>query len=569
MFTRSVPPPCEAGAGSQPEPAPRTALDRPRGVALYGSASAVPVRSSGGLWNASEQGNDRFTRRGLITHVTTTKATVTPGRVLARNTIWNAAGQVLPVLVALVTIPILVRGLGVDRFGVLALSWMVVGYFGFLDFGLGRALTKLVAQDLGRGDTTGIPPLVWTALAMMTALGVLGTAISAALTPWLVGRVLSIPPALMAETRVAFYLLALSIPFVMIVAGLRGLLEAHQRFGLVNALRVPLGIFNFVGPAVTLYWSHRIDGIVAVLVVGRVAAALIHFWLCRKVVPSLRGRPEMRASLVLPLVRFGGWMTVSNVISPLMVYFDRFLIGAQIAMSAVAFYVTPYELVTKLSMVPSALVGVLFPAFSSAVAVSPERAALLLDRGIRYVYIVLFPAIVGVVTLASPGLELWLGADFAAQSTRVLQWLAAGVFVNSLAQVPFAFLQGAGRPDLTAKLHFAELPVYLILLWWAVPRFGIVGAAVVWSGRVAIDGILIFAMARELVRGRFNVLHLSISVGCALAVFLLGSLLGGPVSRGVFLTAILGMFLPVSWRFILAEDERAVARAGVRALFRT
>jgi O-antigen/teichoic acid export membrane protein len=370
----------------------------------------------------------------------------------------------------------------------------------------------------------------------------------------------------MGETRAAFYLLALSIPFVMVVAGLRGLLEAHQRFGIVNALRVPLFTFNFLGPAVTLLWSARLDVIIAVLVAGRVVAAWIHFHFCRKVVPSLRGRPSFRRSLVGPLVQFGGWMTVSNVIGPLMVYFDRFLIGGRISMSAVAFYVTPYEMVTKLSMVPQALTGVLFPAFSSTAGAARDRAAALLDKGVRYVYLALFPATIAIVTLAQPGLEIWLGADFASQSTRVLQWLAAGVFVNGLAQVPFTFLQGAGRPDLTAKLHFAELPVYVLLLWWAVQRFGIVGAAVVWAGRVLLDAAVIFARARELVKGRSGIGSLCVGVGASLVVFLAGSLLAGNSARVAFLIMVLGAFLPVAWRLVLGEEDRARVLTLVRTV---
>ena len=82
------------------------------------------------------------------------------GRKLAKNTLWNLLGQGVPLLVALLTIPHLIQGLGIDRFGVLSLAWMVIGYFSLFDMGLGRALTKLVAEKLGTGQTQDIPPLV-------------------------------------------------------------------------------------------------------------------------------------------------------------------------------------------------------------------------------------------------------------------------------------------------------------------------------------------------------------------------------------------------------------------------
>ena len=63
---------------------------------------------------------------------------------------------------------------------------------------------------------------------------------------------LKIPSALQRETLHGFYLLGLSVPVVILSAGLRGLLEAHQRFDLVTALRIPTGVFTFAG---VLYWS--------------------------------------------------------------------------------------------------------------------------------------------------------------------------------------------------------------------------------------------------------------------------------------------------------------------------
>jgi len=76
---------------------------------------------------------------------------LTSGRRLARNVLWNLLGTGAPLLVALFAIPLLIEGLGTERFGVLLIAWMVVGYFSLFDMGLGRALTKLVAEKLGKG----------------------------------------------------------------------------------------------------------------------------------------------------------------------------------------------------------------------------------------------------------------------------------------------------------------------------------------------------------------------------------------------------------------------------------
>ena len=358
-------------------------------------------------------------------------------------------------IVAVFSIPILMHALGRDRFGVLALAWAVIGYANLFDLGLGRALTQLVAKKLGAGEESEVPTLVWTSLILMLVLGLVGALAAVLLSPWLVHRALNVPVALQPETLRAFYLLGLSVPVVISTAALRGLLEAHQRFGLINALRIPMGVYSFASPLLVLPFSRSLFPVVAVLVGGRVIGWAAHLWLCLRVVPELSDRIAWRGAAAGPLLRFGGWMTVSNVVSPLMVTLDRFLIGALLSVSAVAYYATPYEVVTKLLIIPGALVGVMFPAFSASFEHDRSRTAVLYSRCVKYVFLVLFPVVLVTVGLAQFGLKLWLGADFAEHSFRVLQWLAVGVLFNSVAQVPFALVQGAGRPDLTAKLHVA------------------------------------------------------------------------------------------------------------------
>ena len=281
---------------------------------------------------------------------------LTSGRILARNTIWNLVGQGAPLLVALFAIPLLIKGLGTARFGVLTLAWAVVGYFSLFDLGLGRALIKLVAEKLGAEQTEDILRLIWTALALMGMLGITGALVAASISPWLVHDILKIPQALQDETLSAFYLLALSIPVVISAIGLRGILEAHQRFDLANMVRIPLGIFTFLGPLIVLPFSNNLFPVVAVLVAVRFLAWGVNLFLCLRLVPVLRHNSKPQRTMIWPLISFGSWMTGTNIVGPLMLYMDRFLIGALISVTAVAYYATPYEVVTKLLLISGALV---------------------------------------------------------------------------------------------------------------------------------------------------------------------------------------------------------------------
>ena len=147
------------------------------------------------------------------------QSSLTGGRLLARNTVWNLAGMLLPTLAGVVAIPRLVHSLGVDCFGLLSLAWIIVGYFSLFDMGMGRALTKLIADKLGANEERSIPPLVWTSLLLLLLLGVTAAAVLLSISPWLLHHVLKIPSALQPESLQSFEWLAASIPIVTVTSG--------------------------------------------------------------------------------------------------------------------------------------------------------------------------------------------------------------------------------------------------------------------------------------------------------------------------------------------------------------
>ncbi len=484
---------------------------------------------------------------------------LTSGRLLARNTIWNLLGLLTPMAVGIVTIPPLVRELGVARFGVLSLAWIVIGYFGLFDLGIGRALTKLVADKLAANEDRSIPALAWTSLLLMFVLGSIGGGVMASISPWLVHRALKVSPELARETLWAFDLLAISIPLVTVTSGLRGILEAQQRFRILNLIRIPMSVFSFVGPLLALPFSHSLVPVICVLVVGRLIGGVAHLFACFDAMPALRTDFVLQPSVVMPVVKFGGWMTVSNIIGPIMVYMDRFLIGALLSVGTIAYYTAPFDMLARLWVIPGALVSVLFPAFAVTLVQDPARTGLLMRRGTKYAFLAIFPVVLVISTLAPEGLRLWLGEAFARNGSSVLRWLAAGVFVNCLAQAPFVLVQSTGRADITAKLHLAELPFYLVAVWFLTQRLGIEGTAIAWVGRNMVDALLICLLAHRLLPGKSRFLPtLGGAILVGLLLLYLGTLPDAMTARVEFLAVALLGFGLVGWLLMLGPDERAI-----------
>jgi O-antigen/teichoic acid export membrane protein len=243
-----------------------------------------------------------------------------------------------------------------------------------------------------------------------------------------------------------------------------------------------------------------------------------------------------------------------------MVILDRFVIAALLSVAAVAYYATPFDLLAKLWLVPAALLGVMFPAFSMTFVQDRSRTAVLYGRSVKLLLLILFPVILFIIVMAKNGLRVWLGPEFAEHSTRVLQWLAAGMFINCLAQVPFALVQGVGRPDLTAKLHLIELPGYLLALWWLSRTHGIEGAAIAWTARVFIDAFALFAMSKRfLPHGTHLSPQTSIVLISSLAVLTLAAQVQDLIFKGIFLLLAILVFVLATWFVVFSPEERGMA----------
>lgn len=491
----------------------------------------------------------------------------TRGAVLGRSVAFNIAGSALPGIVALIAVPVLVKYLGADRFGVMALAWTALGYFSFFDLGIGRAVTHAIADRLGDGRDEEIGSVIWTSLAATIPVGIVGGVLLYILAPALV-QLLQLAPALQGEAVTSFRVLAFAVPFATASGALRGALEAHQYFGLVNALRAPLGLITFAGPLLTLPFSRSLVPAMVVLSAGRAILALAHYAAVARSIRSLQPRGFSRA-IAADLVRVGGWLQVSYIVSPLMATLDRFVVGGVLGASFVAYYVAPQELVTKLWTLNLAVLPVFFSAVATTSTRDPERTTLLFDRVLRVTLTLLFLPTLVLVGLAPDILRIWLGATFEAQSTVVMQLIAIAVFLNCLGQGAQTLIQGLGRPDLTAKYHLVELPFYALALWWLLPRYGLVGAAIAWSARTILDTVALMITCPLLLDGSRRVVW-RIGAWMAITGVALGvaALAATTELRLPIVALAVPVWIYVCWRMLITPEERALPLRSLIAALR-
>jgi len=407
---------------------------------------------------------------------------------VGRNTIINVGGSFAQLAVAFVVTPLYLHRIGADRYGILAIVWIFIGYFGLFDLGLGQATTALVAKLRRPAHRSS---LFWTALTINGGLGLIGGALVFA-----AGSVFfphaKMPPELLPEVTAALPWLAGSVLVAVISSVIGGSVAGRELFfalstcsfvGMTAFLVVPLLVAFAFGPDLRL--------LIPAAILSRIAGTIPLAFVAWRFVPL--GAPRFERRWLRPLFSFGGWATVSNVAIQVVGSLDRLVIVAISGTAAVTYYTVPFNLASRILVIPGAVLSATFPRFSKLRGDETDELA---RRALLAMSTVMTPLVVlGIVGMKFFLLH-WLGPSLANASAPAGQAILAGAWVNGMSYIPYARLSGKRRVDIVARLHLAELVPSVAVVALFLHLWGVYGGAWAVTLRSVIDTGLMFALSR-------------------------------------------------------------------------
>ena len=424
-------------------------------------------------------------------------------RKLLLNSGINLLGSGIPIILTILAIPLLIKALGMEQFGLLSLSWAIIGYLSLLDLGLGRALSQQTATN--QDNQAQVTQIFWDTHTFIAGIGALSSLIIVITIGWYFHRVTSTSHSDSALEQV-FWASALMIFPSLLINSLSYFLIALEKFILLNTLKLFLSSANIIAPVLIcqlLFQANHFEYIMQSLLWIRWIFAIIFFITCLYSASYLLKIKSWEFHYPVKLIKLGGWMTVTNIIGPIMTYFDRFFIASLISPSAVGGYSIAYELSSKLNIISSALSTALAPFFAKQKNQSIS-ATQTFFFSIIVITSIFIPLLWSINTYGDLLLRWWLQQDEVKVIYQITQWLALGFFFNAIALIFYTHLQFMERPDITAKIHLIELPCYLGLLVMLLMHQGVIGAAIAWTVRAVIDMLLLLIYSLRINRNHMK-----------------------------------------------------------------
>ncbi|MFH1258744.1 MAG: flippase [Elusimicrobiota bacterium] len=410
---------------------------------------------------------------------------------IIRNILWNFAGQGWMLLIAFFSTPFIVHHLNVNLYGVYTLSGIVVGYFGFLQLGLGSASVKYISQYLVRREEEKIRKVFWSCIYVYLFMGLLGTVLIAFSAKILVEKLFNIPADL--ESIAIFTLRISSIGFLisMLSAAIWGVIRALERFDILNRIGVLMGTCQIGLTVLLLILGLSLKEII----VSNLIVQIINVYICwifvKRLLPFLI-KPAWNFNTLIQLLKYGGFVTISGVANPILINIEKVFLTMFRPIANLTYYSVPYSLMGSISIIPAAFSGVLFPAYSRFHSSDEKHINKDLHyRGTLFIFFLYFFPAIFFIIFGQSFLNLWIGTDFAQRSAKILIILVFAGLINAVSSPSITILQGIGKPQIPAIFHVIETVLYLPTAYFLIYKYGGVGAAFAWFLRVLLDTILL------------------------------------------------------------------------------
>lgn len=358
---------------------------------------------------------------------------------------------------------------GAEALGIVSLMMMMLGVFGVVfNFGLNQSMIKHISGFLGGGKDVRI--VYSTGFRLVTFFALLGSGVLFVFSEYLALEVFNSAVAVFP-----FQLTAVALFFNLIQLFFRSCSKGHQRMENPAIANVTEKASKLVMAVLLVYLGFGVFGPVYSIVLSIVVGSVVSYVLFTRVDRfAFFGFDKKIAKMLL---KFGVPVAVAGMSGMVLGWVDSFFVGVLMNVENVGFYSAAVSLYTFLGSLVGGFSGALFPSFSEIKArkeVKMLRAVL--NRSLRYVFYLMFPASIGLFMLAEPVIRIIFGSEFY-PAILPLQILVFGSLFLALSKVCTSFITGTGYPKTYTKYMVLSGVLNTILNVVLIPVYGLLGAA--------------------------------------------------------------------------------------------
>ncbi len=389
----------------------------------------------------------------------------------------SMAGYVVPMLVALVTTPLLLHALGEAAYGLQSFVAVIIGYLTFMDMGLDFPITKLLAEDRARQDVEAGNHLLSTTLQLYAVIGLVGMSGIALLAGWFARSVFQVPADLQPEAVTVFRLAGIGFLGSMGLSWGRSVAAGLQRFDVAYSVSVVLSTSGTLIGLGAVLAGFGVVGYVLTRTVCTVLAGPVYYVLTRRVLSGYTFRAGLHQGTLHRVRSYVGYGAFNRTVSSLVSRLDQTLIGISAGVAAAGVYAVPFMVVHSVVYMVALMLGFTFPLASELQSLGQmDRLRDIYIRASRFIAALAGLTFIPLIVLGDRIMAIWT-PSIAAQAAAVLRLLALGGYIGTLgATLTNNLMVGLGRIRQFTIYTTTRAAVQTALCLALIPALGLEGA---------------------------------------------------------------------------------------------
>ncbi|HLO79800.1 MAG TPA: oligosaccharide flippase family protein [Chitinophagaceae bacterium] len=414
---------------------------------------------------------------------------------LSLNVVANLLGRAWPSLLSILFVPLYLKFMGIEAYGLIGFFATLQGVLGLLDLGIGSTMTRELARLSASEDSAArqrnlvrtLEVLYWL-IAALSGVAVICVAPLIA-GYWVKSQELN-TELVVAAVRIMGIAVALQFPFSLYQGGLMGL----QRQVLVNMVLAVVGTLR-AGGSVLVLWlvSPSITSFMAWQVISGAVGSITCMILLWHSLPRYKERAVFSRSILKDVWKYAAAISANALIGVVLTQLDKVILSKMLSLKMFGYYSLASTVASAVWMLIIPLNNAVFPRFVQLYEHRNENElARLLHSSSQYLSLLMLPIAAVLSVFSREILLLWTHDAVVAENCRyIVTLLVIGTTINGMCSIPAYAASAFGWPQLITATNMLQAIIIVPLIVGLTYYWQGAGAALAW---VAINCTYLFFM---------------------------------------------------------------------------
>lgn len=403
---------------------------------------------------------------------------------LKRNLIANYLGQGWSTLMGMAFIPLYIKYLGIEAYGLIGLFAVLTAWLSLLDMGMTPTLSREMARFTGGSHTAeSIRDLLRSIEVIALGIAILFAGGVALGSNWLAGSWLKAEALPVPVVAQAFALMGLVTAMRFIEGVYRSSILGLDRQVLFNVVNSSMATIRGLGAVAVLAWVsptiHAFflwQGLTSIFTLAVLAITTYAS------LPRAERSGQFSLSALRCVWRFAGGMMGITFLALLLTQVDKVLLSKLLTLSEYGYYTLASVVAGALQMLIGPITQAWYPRLTRLQTANDQTNLISsFHLGAQLVSVIVGSAALVLMVYGKIFLQLWTqNAALAHQVSPLVRVLVLGTLLNGLMWIPFQTQLAHGWTSLTVRINTVAVALLVPTIFWVAPRYGALGAAWVW-----------------------------------------------------------------------------------------